>query len=419
MQDTARQPNLRPWQHAALFLLACFILISRRPDAIFHAQFWAEDGSAWFADAYNLGWWEALLRAKDGYFQTFPRLCASVALLVPLSLAPLVPNLCAIAVQALPAGLMLSSRSLAWGSLRFRAVLAATYLALPNSTELSGTITNSQWILTLCVFILLVATTPKSIAARLFDLSVLILCGLTGPFCIFLLPIALLLAWLRRDRWRWVISGILAALCLIQACGLLIVNPSGRPHDAALGASPASFAHIIAGQVYLGTLLGENRLALRPTHLLSVLLILVAVGGTAIIAICFVKSGLEMKLFILLSSLLLAASLITPVTYPPAGFSTWDVLAGSCGVRYWFFPDLAFAWSLAWCFSNQNAYLKILGGFLSIVMCFAMIRDWRHAAFTDLRFAEDAKRFEAAPAGTVVTIPENPKGWTIRLVKHN
>jgi hypothetical protein len=419
MQHTARQPNLRPWQLAAAFMLACFILISRRPDAIFHAQFWAEDGSAWFADAYNLGWWQALLHAKDGYFQTFPRLGASLALLVPLSLAPLVLNLIATAAQALPVNLMLSSRSSAWGSLRFRALLAAVYLALPNSTELSATITNSQWILTLCVFLLLAASTPKSVAARLFDLSILTLCGLTGPFCIFLLPIALLLAWMRRDCWRWAVSGILAALCLVQACALLIVNPSGRPHGAALGASPASFAHIVAGQVYLGALLGENRLALRPPHLLSALLILVALAGTAIIAICFLKSALQMKLLILLSAMLLAASLITPVTYPPPGYSTWDVLAGSCGVRYWFFPNLAFAWSLLWCFTNQNAPLKILGGFLLIVMCLAMVRDWRHQAFADLHFTEDAKRFEAAPPGTVVTIPENPAGWTIRLVKHN
>ena len=39
----------------AVFLFACAVVIARRPDAVFHAQFFAEDGRIWFADAYNLG----------------------------------------------------------------------------------------------------------------------------------------------------------------------------------------------------------------------------------------------------------------------------------------------------------------------------------------------------------------------------
>jgi hypothetical protein len=50
-------------------------------------------------------------------------------------------------------------------------------------------------------------------------------------------------------------------------------------------------------------------------------------------------------------------------------------------------------------------------------MCFGIIRDWRIPAFKDLNWTEDAKRFEAAPPGTVAIFPENPEGWDIRLVK--
>src|ERR1039457_6643827 len=114
-ERSAQQPGIRPWQHGAISLFACAILAARRPDAIFHSQFWAEDGHVWFADAYNLGWWQALFQVHTGYFQTFPRLGASLALLVPLSLAPLLLNLLAIAVRALPVNLLLSARSSAWG----------------------------------------------------------------------------------------------------------------------------------------------------------------------------------------------------------------------------------------------------------------------------------------------------------------
>jgi hypothetical protein len=414
-----QQIELSFWKHGAFFLLACAVLAARRPDAIFHAQFWAEDGRVWFADAYNFGWWSALFRQDGGYLQTFPRLGASLALLGPLFLAPLALNLIAIAVQALPVNLLLSSRSSAWGSLRFRALLAGIYLALPNCRELSANIESSQWVLALCAFLLLVVSIPRSAVGRLFDLSVLLLCGLTGPFCIFLLPIALFLAWRHRDRWRWVAVGALAALSLVQAWVLLVnTGFSSRPHYT-LGASPALFTRILAGHVYLGTLLGHNQLAAHSDPRLFIFLLCVAIGGTAIVAICFVKSAVEMKLFLLFSAMLLAASLISPWAHPPAGVSVWKLMSGASGIRYWFFPTLAFAWSLLWCLRSRVAPLKVVSASLLILMCIGILRDWRHPAFQDLHFAEYVRRFEAAPVGTTVTIPVNPIGWDMRLVKRS
>ena len=177
----------------------------------------------------NQGWWAGVCSTYEGYHHVFPRLGAALALLVPLTMAPLALNLIAIAVQALPANLLLSSRSSAWGSVRFRALLAAVYLALPNTREMLNNISQDQWPLTLCAFLLLVASRPKSVAARLFDLSILLLCGLTGPQCIFLFPLALFLAWKLRDRWLLFAAGVLAATCLVQAWGLLTGGFSSRP----------------------------------------------------------------------------------------------------------------------------------------------------------------------------------------------
>lgn len=38
-----------------VFVVAFLIVVSRRPGAVLNAQFFAEDGVAWFLDAYNLG----------------------------------------------------------------------------------------------------------------------------------------------------------------------------------------------------------------------------------------------------------------------------------------------------------------------------------------------------------------------------
>jgi hypothetical protein len=51
-------------------------------------------------------------------------------------------------------------------------------------------------------------------------------------------------------------------------------------------------------------------------------------------------------------------------------------------------------------------------------MTFGIALDWRNSAFKDFHFEEYAKRLEAAPVGTALTIPENPEGWNMRLVKH-
>ena len=51
------------------------------------------------------------------------------------------------------------------------------------------------------------------------------------------------------------------------------------------------------------------------------------------------------------------------------------------------------------------------------LMLIGIVRDWRIPPRADLHFAAYVNAFEASPPGTVVTIPENPQGWTIRLVK--
>ncbi len=417
MQNRQERPlELRRWQHGAAFLLASALLVTRRPDAIFHPQFWAEDGHVWFADAYNLGWWAALFQAHTGYFQTLPRLGAALALLVPLTLAPLVLNVIAITIQALPVNLLLSSRSAQWGSLHFRALLASTYLVMPNRGEMSFGITESQWLLALGAFLILVTSVPRSRVGKAFDILILLLSGLTGPFCIVLLPFALILAWKQRDRWLWVRTAVLTALSLIQIWALFVVDPHGR-REVALGATPALFARLLGGQVFLGTLLGGNRLATYSGLGVFVFLVCAAIGGTFLVVICFLRSRFQVRLFLMLGILLFALALISPTGAVSNGVFAWENLASGPGIRYWFFPTLAFAWSILWCLQSRNRALKIVSAILLCIMCFGIIRDWQYPAFPEMHFAYYAKQFESAPVGTAVTIPENPEGWTLRLIK--
>ena len=86
-----------------VFLFCVALVVSRRPDVLFHAQFWAEDGKLWYADAYNLGFLQPFLHPAAGYFDTLPRLAALFAQILPFNLAPLALNCIGIVIQILPA----------------------------------------------------------------------------------------------------------------------------------------------------------------------------------------------------------------------------------------------------------------------------------------------------------------------------
>lgn len=415
-------PGIR--KHIEFFLIAFSVLVVRRPDGIFHAQYWGEDGHVWIADAYNLGWAHALFHTWSGYYQTLPRLAAGLALLAPLALTPLLLNLMAFAIQALPVNILLSSRSSAWGSLEYRGVMAGLYLVLPNSAELSFGITESLWHLALCAFLLIVAEKPKSIPGWFFDIVILVLCGLTGPFCFFLLPIAFFLARKNRDRFRWSIVGDLVLFCLIQAWAMFKPGVSTDPLDHrqaglhVLGATPALFTRILASQIYLGTLIGGNGLGASAAPRDLIFFICVAIAGTALVVYCLATAPMPMKLFLVFSAFPFVAALLPSAGHAPAGVGLWSLFAAAGGIRYWFFPTLAFAWSILWCFQSRKLPLKIASATLFFLMCFGIARDWWQPVLKDLHFADYAKQFAAAPPGTTIVIPENPDGWTVQLTKH-
>jgi hypothetical protein len=405
--------GLRWYWQLAVVSAAIALIFSRQPDVFLHAQFYAEDGKIWFANAYNDGWFASLFRAQDGYFQTLPRLAAALSLLAPMSLAPLVMNLTGLLIQVLPVPLLLSRRLSAWGSLSLRATLAFTYLAMPNSSEVNVSIEEGQWHLALVACLLLLSAPPTNRAWKVFDATVFTLCGLTGPFAILLAPIAGLRLWLQRDRSPvWPLC-ILVCAAAIQSYALLITPRDHWP----LGASVERFIRIVSGQVFLGAILGSNGLG---TQDIMPFLVCVVIAGSLLTIYCFFNAPSEWKLFLLFSTLVFAASLSNPFT--PGllpGSTSWGFLTEISGVRYWFFPTVAFTWTIVWYLLGRphRRICQGIGATLMILMVIGFVRDWRIAPHKDAHFAAYVDRFEASPPGTEMVIPENPDGWTIRLVK--
>ena len=397
-----------------VFVLAAAVVVSRRPDALFNPQFFGEDGPVWYGQAYAFGWLASLTHQYGGYLQTLPRLAASVALLVPLRFAPLVMNLIGITIQVLPVTVLLSSRCSNWASLSMRAFMAIVYIALPNTTELDVSITNAQWHLALIACMLVLASITRDFRWRIFDIAVFLLSGLTGPFCILLLPIATLFWWRRREPSRLIPVVILAATSVVQVVTILQASAANRP-KVGLGATPELFIRLLAGQVYLGALLGQHSL---PANKNIFFLAVVAVLGTAILVYCFIKTKLELKLLILFAELILATSLLRPMmsmTVPQ-----WEVLKQSLGIRYWFFPMLAFAWALIWCAgTSKTKPVRIAAWFGLVCMLIGILHDWEYTPYPSFHFQQRAQEFAHVAPGSFMSIAIYPPGWTLDITKRN
>lgn len=406
----------------AVFAAACAIVVSRRPDALLNPQFYFEDGAVFYADAHNLGGLGTLLLPYRGYFVLAQRLGGVAALAVPLAWAPLVFNVLAIAVEALPAVLLASRRYEHLAPRRWaRLALAFVYLALPGVWGLIATLTNSQWHLAVLAVLVVLAVPATGRAWRAFDVTALVLSGLSGPMCIALVPVAAVVFVVRRDRWAGLLLGIAGATACIQA-GSLVVRPAPNATPVPLGASAAVLVQLVAQRIVYAAIAGQRVSALllssggaaASTAALSI----AAAGGLVVFGYAAWRGPLELKLFIAYGAIVLALALLWPVptNYVENGY--WSALAPpGTHSRYFYAITLALVVSAAWMLSRTQHPVRAIGAvaLAPVVLC-AVPFDWIEPPYPDCRFAEYVARYERAAPGERVQIP-TPPDWSMILTK--
>jgi hypothetical protein len=419
-EPTTRQTRLGTIAfHAAVFLLAFLILFSRRPDALLNAQFYSEDGIYWFADAYQIGW-RCFLIPLGGYLNSVSRLIGMFSLLFPFDQAPLVMNVCALIAGIIPIHIFLSSR-FNFIRLDIRLLCSLLYLALPNSFELHATTTNIQWHLALAGCLILLGNQQSRPLWRFFDFCLLILTVLDGPLGILLIPAALTMRWISRDRRYNLALAALIPGALLQFLFLFFASPR-RP--APNGAGIVRLINILGGQIFFSGIFGlRTSDQLYHSGLGGFLFFDAAIA--LIIGICCFAYGLRhgnlrLRLFCLFAGLVIVFALIHPLASTEGIDPQWALLqVPGCGNRYYYFPMLAFFTTLIWMAADTTAKSKFprysalaLLALLPIGIC----RDWHYKPFTDLHFKNVAADFRRAPSGTQFAIPLNP-GVTMRITK--
>ncbi len=406
--------------HIGAFLIALLILFSRRPDALLNAQFYAEDGTFWYADAYNHSW-HCLFTAEAGYLHTVPRLVALFSLIFPLALAPLIMNLVALFFQILPINFFLSrfnSLSLSirvWGSF--------LYLAVPNSFEIHANATNIQWHLALLACLVILADTPRSISWSVFDVTILALASVDSPLGIPLIALVAAIWWVRREKHAKLLIFSLVPGTVVE---IIVLLSSETRRAASNGANLTRLGSILGGQVFMSSILGVRTLMQFHFGHMRFLLaaeLCAAFVGLAIIVYALIFAPTELKLFVLFSASVLAMALHHPLASIEPAPGQWQLLSiPGVGNRYYFLPMLAFFACLTWLMTYSRSTAKFPRYAALVILLLSpigVLRDWRYKPFADFNFPKYVAMFERAEPGTRIDIPINPTwtGWMMELVK--
>jgi hypothetical protein len=361
----------------------------------------------------------SLFFPQGGYLQAPLRLVALLAQPFPLRWAPLLFVVVALIIQTLTATFLVSGRmSPVWPSLWGRFLFAFIYVALPNSWETHLNLTNAQWHLAILAFLVLVSQPAESRLGRAGDLFGLALSGLSGPFCAFLLPLAVWEFRGKRTAAHLQRVVVVAIACAIQG-GVLLATWVHSRSGAALGASGGTLARIIAVQILAGGLLGAH--AMERVLQMSVLnrdqvAIAVALGGSLIGAVALWRGPPVLRKAAVFAGLLFAAVLWRPqvsLTDPQ-----WLVMTNPyLGQRYYLIPMLAWIGVVLTLATDRNRRLRYVGSGLVLVLIGGIALDWFYPRLPATDFPEKTREFALAPPGTRVELPQQPADWKMVLIK--
>ncbi|HUG53623.1 MAG TPA: hypothetical protein VMR21_08475 [Vicinamibacteria bacterium] len=289
----------------------------------------------WLAAAQSKPWWIALTASYGGYVSLVANAAGVLsAHLVPLEQAPVVTLAIALAVQVLPALLVVSAGPLALrGTARTALALLVLLLAVPSEEVWLNT-ANATILLSLAAAIVLVS--PAG-GARWLERLTLVLAGLTGPVSAFLLPLFAARALFDRHRERVVQTAILGAGASVQLAAFLL-RPAGRVVSTDV---PALVAAMFVKALVLplggveaaegvGTALRDS---LRAGAVSPLLIAAMAAALLAVVALVWLSGIAEARWSIA------AASFILALSTAAAASERTEMLPGIHSSRYFFAPN--------------------------------------------------------------------------------
>jgi hypothetical protein len=241
-----------------LLLAAALAMVLRAPVYVTGPSFWAEEGTLYFATAWGHSLSESLVYRPAGYLLLWANLATTAAArlarggVVPLTHAPQVTVLFALAVQLLPVAVIACSRAPFWGGPVRRAIGILVVLVGVLTDEIWLNTVNSQPWLVLAAVLLLLEPPPGRRRRACADTGVLALAGLTAPTTSALLPLFAWRAWRSRTRAAVAQVGVLLACAVAQAWCVWSATRGGQALPARTGGLDMG---VFAATVWMRTLI--------------------------------------------------------------------------------------------------------------------------------------------------------------------
>jgi len=211
------------------------ILFYKRPDAFLNAQFWAEECTVFFSEAYHEGA-SSLFNTCLGYFHLYPRLVfyAGIKIGFPLQWMPFLNCYAWLMILILLFVYIWKRVELEpWRKFFLTLIIPL----IPIQSEILMNLTNVQWIMALFPVVIFSATDLDRNKKWFYaDVLLLFITGLTGPHMLVIMP--LLLVWLYKKKRRpgretlLVYLAILQGICVMAAL-VLFGNISRREGEFA------------------------------------------------------------------------------------------------------------------------------------------------------------------------------------------
>jgi hypothetical protein len=242
--------RLSGWRLAFLLVLATAVLIPRLDGLTYipGQYLWAEDGPIFINQTQAMGV-AALWTPYAGYLHTYQRVVAQVADALTLVQRPpvfLVGWL--IAYLFMCAALIRRMHALGVGVVPL-AVLVSLVSLQPHYRENFFNLTNSQWLLGAGYSILVLTRAATGRPPSLAESGLLIVLGLSGPYCIILVPALLLTAVLRHGFTARAFQANRRLLTIVIACAAVqvgVLATSERATPAGPGSQPSEWAFSFA-----------------------------------------------------------------------------------------------------------------------------------------------------------------------------
>lgn len=409
--------NINKKSHLILissFIISFVVMVLRRPDLVSNAQFWAEDGHVWFSMAYNQGPFESLIYPQNGYYQTISKIIAAIAVNINILYAPLFFNLSAIAVRSLLVVLILSNR---FRSIKIipRLFISLFIILMPEVAEVHANVTNNHWYLSLYLLLVIISEKPASTFGKVHDIASVMICGMSGPFIVFMAPmVGLNILTQRRLSFKKItpLEFTFIAVCLIQFLAIIFTS-SGTRVSMELGANLLTLSKILTTKIFLG--LWANGDFLSPLWNSEYICALISITCLSITAFVFAVSNYAMRSAIIFGCLTVGFSLAKPML--SAVSDQWPLMIHGGG-RYSIIPTViwcaVFTFFVNYIFRRKYRAVTFVFYASSLISCSYF---FYFQPLPDYNWQAQVNNFQNAPIGSEFTFKFNPGGWTMTLIK--